>query len=342
MMPDPAVPHKIRLERRTFGELLTNPSKESLEILKSLFSSTGPFARAAAKLGLVFESAMAPNYIHVLEGSIFVPVDHELIHLPKGLKKWKTLWNLQRHLREFPKTFYQQDAKNKNDIEERYATTALLTKLAIHRRDKGGINIDELWRLREAWCTRQGPNILLQDIDLQHPNEDKPRQVWSKPTTLADIYAILREDAKDDWRKTLPQIKAELPSSPLQEPPLEVVVVGESIQEEKDNAQKEIKGTPVSPGEAKGIAVLPTSPTDDIPANAIIIVRALTPAWDVMLNKRPLGVIAEFGGALSHGAIQCRERNIPAIFGVQQARELFIAGSHLHLNATKNTITALE
>jgi hypothetical protein len=39
MMPDPAVPHKIRLERRTFGELLTNPSKESLEILKKIIGS---------------------------------------------------------------------------------------------------------------------------------------------------------------------------------------------------------------------------------------------------------------------------------------------------------------
>lgn len=336
-MPDAVHPHKIHLERRTFGELLSRPAPESVKIIKHLFSLDGPFARAARSLGLVVDSGVASTYIHIIEGYLFVRSDKELFHVPMGLKKFHTLWQLQKRLSAFPETFYTQPVESISDIEQRYALTALLAKLAVHRRDHVGINLDKLKHAREAWIKQQGEQVLLQDIDLQHPNESKPRQTWSKPASIADVYAILREDAKDEWRKTLPKIKATLPPPPTTELPLELVLEERGVRIEKPNKIQKT-GQPVSPGYAEGIAVLPTNPTDNIPNNAIIIVYALTPAWDVILNKRPLGVIAELGGPLSHGAIQCRERKIPAIFGYENARKRIQGGSNITLDANRNDI----
>jgi phosphohistidine swiveling domain-containing protein len=337
MMPDAVHPHKIHLERRTFGELLSRPAPESVKIIKHLFSLDGPFAQAARSLGLVVDSGVANTYIHIIEGYLFVRSDKELFHVPTGLKKFHTLWQLQKHLSIFPETFYTQSAESVSDIEQRYALTALLAKLAVHRRDHIGINLDKLWHARETWIEQQGDQVLIQDIDLQHPNESKRRQTWSKPTSIADAYAILREDAKDEWRKTLPKIKATLPPSPTKELPLDIVIEDDQVSVEKTNKPQKT-GQPVSLGYAEGVAVLPTNPTDNIPPNAIIIVHALTPAWDVMLNKRPLGVIAELGGPLSHGAIQCRERKIPAIFGYENARKRIQGGSNITLDANRNDI----
>lgn len=336
-MPDAVHPHKIHLERRTFGELLSRPAPESIEIIKHLFSIDGPFAQATQSLGLVFDSEVANTYIHIIEDYLFVRSDKELFHVPTGLKKFHTLWQLQKHLSTFPETFYTQPVESISDIEQRYALTALLAKLAVHRRDHVGINLNKVWQARETWIKQQSDRVLLQDIDLQQPGESKPRQIWSKPTSIADVYAILREDAKDEWRKTLPKIKAKLPPPPTKELPLEIFVEDNEVQLEKEN-KVEKNGHPVSPGYAEGIAVFPKSPTDDIPPNAIIIVHALTPAWDVMLSKRPLGVIAELGGPLSHGAIQCRERKIPAIFGYEDACKRIQTESKIFLDANKNAV----
>lgn len=336
-MPDAVHPHKIHLERRTFGELLSRPAPESIKIIKHLFSLDGPFAQAAQSLGLVVDSEVANTYIHIIDGYLFVRSDKELFHLPAGLKKFHTLWQLQKRISTFPEKFYIQPVESISDIEQRYALTALLAKLAVHRRDYVGINLDKVWQARETWIKQQGDQVLLQDIDLQQPSESKPRQTWSKPTSIAGVYAILREDAKDEWRKTLPKIKATLPPPPLKELLLEIVIEANGVSVEKTNKTQKT-GQPVSPGYAEGIAVHPINPTDDIPANAIIIVHALTPAWDVMLNKRPLGVIAELGGPLSHGAIQCRERKIPAIFGYEDACKRIQTESKIFLDANKNAV----
>lgn len=340
MMPDKVAHHKIPLERRTFGELLSRPAPESVEIIRHLFSIDGPFLQAARTLGLVVNDEIAKDYIHIIDGYLFVRADKELLHLPIGLKKWRVLWQLQKHLSTFPERFYTEQFTSVPDIEQRYAMTALLAKLAIHRRDHLGFDIDTLWQHREAWIKQLGKTVLLQDIDLQHPNESKPRQVWSKPKNIADVYAILREDAKDVWRRTLPPIKAKLTAPPKTELPLEIMIEDNKIMSEEET--KRLKnGQAVSPGYAKGIAFLPTSPSDDFPASAIIIVRALTPAWDVMLAKRPQGVIAELGGPLSHGAIQCRERKIPAIFGYENACKRIPSESKIILDANKNKVVII-
>ncbi len=337
-MPDALPPHKILLERRTFGELLSRPAPESVEIVRHLFSIDGPFLRVARTLGLVVNDDIAKDYVRIIDGYLFVRADKELFHLPTGLKKWHALWQLQKQLSTFPELFYTQPVSLVSDIELRYAMTALLAKLAIHRRDHLGFDIGTFWQHREAWIKQQGKTVLLQDIDLQHPNESKPRQIWSRPKSIADVYAVLREDAKDAWRTILPPIKAKLPPSPTKELPLEIVIEDNKVStEEKKRILK--NGQAVSPGYAEGIAFLPTNPTDDIPTNAIIIVRALTPAWDVMLGKQPRGVIAELGGPLSHGAIQCRERKIPAIFGYENACKRIPPESKIVLDAEKNFVT---
>ncbi len=100
------------------------------------------------------------------------------------------------------------------------------------------------------------------------------------------------------------------------------------------------RGVPFSPGLAEGVPWAgPDAPTD-VPAGAIVLLRALTPAWASRLAGAA-AVVCETGGALSHGAILAREARLPAVGSVALARGRLSKAARLRINGATGEVWAL-
>jgi pyruvate,water dikinase len=82
---------------------------------------------------------------------------------------------------------------------------------------------------------------------------------------------------------------------------------------------------------------MPSKPSI-IPSGAILVVPPLSPEWFPYLTPTLGGVISEAGSLMSHGAIQCRERGIPAIFGVVGATHRIQAGELIAIDGKKGSV----
>ncbi len=100
-----------------------------------------------------------------------------------------------------------------------------------------------------------------------------------------------------------------------------------------------LRGIPGSPGQASGPAYVVRSPEDfaACPPGAILVVRATTPAWTALF-ARAVGIIAESGGPLSHGAIAAREHGIPAVMAVRGAMQSLANGQMLLVDGGRGTV----
>jgi rifampicin phosphotransferase len=98
-----------------------------------------------------------------------------------------------------------------------------------------------------------------------------------------------------------------------------------------------LRGVPVSPGVATGRAVVLADPTEPFEPGSILVTKTLNPSWfaTVMLAR---GVVADFGGQLSHGAVLAREFRIPAVLGVNVATRLVRAGQVVTVNGSAGTV----
>ena len=94
-------------------------------------------------------------------------------------------------------------------------------------------------------------------------------------------------------------------------------------------------GLPVMRGVASGPACLDPC---DVRPGCIIVCRSLDPAL-VAVYQRCAGVVAEVGGALSHGAIVLRELGVPTVVGVPGITEVIAAGAMLYVDGTTGTVS---
>jgi rifampicin phosphotransferase len=103
---------------------------------------------------------------------------------------------------------------------------------------------------------------------------------------------------------------------------------------------KILQGTPLSPGEADGVAFVPRDPKDAAaPEVPFVLVCACTdPSW-VPLASRARGLISETGGLLSHGAILARELGLPAVGGVMGACDRLRHGGNVHIDGASGLVT---
>lgn len=93
-------------------------------------------------------------------------------------------------------------------------------------------------------------------------------------------------------------------------------------------------GTGLSPGKAQGAASLPARPEGyEPPADAILVVETLDPAWTLSF-RRLKGVVVERGGLLSHGAIIARELGIPCVC-LPGARARFREGERIEIDGER-------
>lgn len=95
-------------------------------------------------------------------------------------------------------------------------------------------------------------------------------------------------------------------------------------------------GLPASHGVVDGIARVITSDTQikDIKRGEILVVHQSTAAFNIIFPVIG-GVIAEYGGVLSHPAILAREYGIPCIVGCSGAMKHIRTGMHIHLDGSK-------
>ncbi|MDS3860370.1 glycerol-3-phosphate acyltransferase [Thermosynechococcaceae cyanobacterium BACA0444] len=103
------------------------------------------------------------------------------------------------------------------------------------------------------------------------------------------------------------------------------------------------QGIGASPGIAQGRVQIIHNPSQAlrVPPNTIVVVPYTDAGWLPVLTGA-VGIIAEVGGRLSHGAIVARELGIPAIMGLEQATQHLKTGQQIQMNGQTGKITLLE
>jgi len=102
-----------------------------------------------------------------------------------------------------------------------------------------------------------------------------------------------------------------------------------------------LRGTPVSSGEAEGLARVITDPHQaDLRPGEILVTRYTDPAWTPLFFTAG-ALITEIGGVLSHGAVIAREIGLPAIVGVEDATTRIDSGRRVKVNAHDGTVELL-
>ena len=106
-------------------------------------------------------------------------------------------------------------------------------------------------------------------------------------------------------------------------------------------AKKRLQGIAASGGTVEGrVKIMPTLQNLEIAPNTILVIPYTDSGWSPLLS-RAVGIIAEVGGQLSHGAIIAREYGIPAVMDVHHAMKLLKDGQLIRLDGTQGIIEIL-
>ncbi len=103
------------------------------------------------------------------------------------------------------------------------------------------------------------------------------------------------------------------------------------------------QGIGVSPGICQGRVHVIHHPSQAkrFPPNTIVVVPYTDAGWLPILTGA-VGIIAEVGGRLSHGAIVARELGIPAIMNLEQATQRLKTGQHVEMDGQTGQIRLLD
>lgn len=106
-------------------------------------------------------------------------------------------------------------------------------------------------------------------------------------------------------------------------------------------AKKRLQGIAASGGTVEGrVKIMPTLQNLEIAPNTILVIPYTDSGWSPLLS-RAVGIIAEVGGQLSHGAIIAREYGIPAVMDVHHAMKLLKDGQLIRLDGSQGIIEIL-
>ena len=100
-----------------------------------------------------------------------------------------------------------------------------------------------------------------------------------------------------------------------------------------------VNGVPVAPGVAEGYAVVIQTPEDlhRINADSILICPRMSPVYSVAFQT-VRGIISEQGGILSTAATIARGKGLPAVTGIQKARQIITDGDLVRIDGTKGIV----
>ncbi|MEV0689128.1 PEP/pyruvate-binding domain-containing protein [Streptomyces sp. NPDC050388] len=105
------------------------------------------------------------------------------------------------------------------------------------------------------------------------------------------------------------------------------------------DGEDRLSGSAVSPGSCTGRArvIHEIADADALERGEVLVVRQVTPAWAPLL-ARAGAVVADVGGALSHGSVVAREYGIPAVMGVRTATARIGTGDVLTVDGDAGTV----
>jgi len=87
------------------------------------------------------------------------------------------------------------------------------------------------------------------------------------------------------------------------------------------------------PHRGKAMIVNELRSIPDCDPDSILVTSEIPHDWIPNFSVKPLGIISETGGMLSHSAILLREAGIPAIVGVREARQRIVPGQLIELSS---------
>jgi len=105
-------------------------------------------------------------------------------------------------------------------------------------------------------------------------------------------------------------------------------------------AEGAIRGTPASPGTARGVAHVMLSPAGArLEPGEVLVAPATDPGWTPLFLTAS-ALVMEMGGMMSHGAVVAREYGIPAVVGVPNATERIATGQRIVVDGSAGTVAA--
>jgi pyruvate,water dikinase len=107
----------------------------------------------------------------------------------------------------------------------------------------------------------------------------------------------------------------------------------------RQSAGDVLSGTATSPGEVTAVARVIAGPEvfGRLSKGEILVAHATTPAWTPLFALVG-GLVADLGGALSHGSIVAREYGIPAVMGTGNATERIRDGQVITVDGTAGKV----
>ncbi|MDP9280955.1 MAG: PEP-utilizing enzyme [Chloroflexota bacterium] len=100
-----------------------------------------------------------------------------------------------------------------------------------------------------------------------------------------------------------------------------------------------IRGTPASPGTARGVAHVMLSPAGArLEPGEVLVAPATDPGWTPLFLTAS-ALVMEMGGMMSHGAVVAREYGIPAVVGVPEATTRIATGERIVVDGSAGTVT---
>ncbi len=348
----------IALDRTLYAETYPHGcSPDAFRVLQHLYRPEGAFAQAATQLGMTFDSTRAEQFLVPAFGQVYIDKTED----PFGFAArifggWRFALRLSALCREALYTLYHDTplaSEGTGTFAQRlegispavlriYATIALLAQATRQMHAQAPWQ-EEVAAWRTHWLSHSVLPSRMGSFDLEA--FPAPRFTPETPThgSYQQWLAIAREDVKallspwliglhetrTRWRNPFPDtcippdsITKETLADPLATPKRE---------------EEGIYGVGVSSGIVSGRIWMPASP-HEVPREPgmILVVEAFTPEWFSAFG-RIAGIVARYGSALSHGAIQCRERTIPAVFGVRGFDQIPMDGM-ITLNGKTGTI----
>jgi len=99
-----------------------------------------------------------------------------------------------------------------------------------------------------------------------------------------------------------------------------------------------IRGTPASPGTARGVAHVMFSPAGArLEPGEVLVAPATDPGWTPLFLTAS-ALVMEMGGMMSHGAVVAREYGIPAVVGVPDATTRIAMGERIVVDGSAGTV----
>src|SRR5690606_38923266 len=106
------------------------------------------------------------------------------------------------------------------------------------------------------------------------------------------------------------------------------------------DADRPLAGMPASAGVARGVARVVRNPFEapHFRRGDILVCHYTDPSWSAVISLAG-GIVADIGGALSHGAIVAREMGVPAVVNTRDGTRRIPDGALIEIDGGTGRIT---